>query len=246
LATFTDASCTQQSNVVEANLFGDYGPCSAKTGNVAWLTTDHVGSCESAYVGVVKLGAAPASPPVLYSGTSCVTITPMEPHTVSGTMPPSAFAAFGTAQIGSGRLRVPSYVDGAGKVLAAVDGLFDSGLGVTCDAATFVDGVRCVPRDAAQLDMTNTFADGSCTAPLAVMGATTLPGCTVPPPPAFGVRSSCGRTTAYAIGQAATPSTIYSLQGSTCTAQQPVTSYAYYTTSPAGDTQWAPVTERTE
>jgi hypothetical protein len=50
--------------------------------------------------------------------------------------------------LGSGRLRVPSYVDAHGEVLEvdSLDGFFDAQADAPCRPERFADGLRCVPR----------------------------------------------------------------------------------------------------
>ena len=149
------------------------------------------------------------------------------------------------AYLGSGRLRVPTYVDAHGQVLEAVlGGFFDAQADAPCWPRTFADGVRCVPRTVTRLSGAGPYLDAGCT----VLVSETRPASSWPPPAsgALAVAWDCSGSTAYALGDVVNPIFVYSRKGSTCQSTSPVAGAVYRPATPVGDSQWAPLTERVE
>jgi hypothetical protein len=149
------------------------------------------------------------------------------------------------AYLGSGRLRVPSYVDAHGQVLGAVlGGFFDAQADAPCWPRMFADGVRCVPRTVTPLSGGGPYLDAGCT----IRVSETRPVSSWPPPAsgALAVAWDCSGWTAYSLGDAVNPLVVYSRNGSTCQSTSPVADAVYRLATPAGDSQWAPLTERVE
>jgi hypothetical protein len=149
------------------------------------------------------------------------------------------------AYLGSGRLRVPAYVDAHGQVLEGMlGGFYDAQADAPCWPRTFADGVRCVPRTVTGLSGAGPYLDASCT----TLVSETRPGSSWAPPAsgALAVASDCSGSTAYSLGDVVNPLFVYSRKGSTCQSASPVAGAVYRPATPVGDGQWAPLTERVE
>jgi hypothetical protein len=147
--------------------------------------------------------------------------------------------------LGSGRLRVPSYVDADGQALEmdSFDGFFDAQADAPCRPERFADGLRCVPRTVIPLSAEGPYLDADCTTLLSETGQ--WPPTPAPASGTFGTAWDCSGSTVYTLGDVVTPAVVY-YKRPACEPSAPVAGATYRSTTPAGDTQWAPVTERTE
>jgi hypothetical protein len=154
----------------------------------------------------------------------------------------------GTAYVGSGRLRVQSYVHGQGEVLGVMmlDNFFDAEADGPCHVEPFADGLRCVPRSVARSSVDGPYLDAACTTRLA---SSLRFGAGEPPSPvsaAFAMDADASVATAYTLGDVVTPETVY-FNEPACHPSKAVARAVYRRLgAPAGDSQWAPVTARTE
>jgi hypothetical protein len=149
--------------------------------------------------------------------------------------------------LGSGRLRVPSYVDAQGQALAAmIDGDFlDAQADAPCHVERFADGLRCVPRTVPGLSEAGPYLDAGC-ATLLFEPRPKSPWLTTPPPSgALAWGWDCSVATAYRLGDAVTPTVVY-FKGATCEARPARAGAVYRPAAPASDAPWAPVTERVD
>jgi len=181
----------------------------------------------------------------LAAGSTVVPYGPLAPTT--------AFPALRLQKVGTGRLRVESYVDDLGQPLVErlenmSPPFFDTQLGELCSPQSFADGTRCAPTESSIT--TYSFADPQCTTLLAFVDGAPG-GCTqTPPVPAnTAVPSGVGCASVqktYAVGARTTPTTVYSQNGSGCMAGAPSSPGTYYSLTLRDDTVWPPLTARTE
>lgn len=249
---YSDSACTQLVPYVAGGSSGNDACSSASSYPDAGLVWS-LGCSGTNPVGE-SLGA-PRVVPGLYTGsaTSCSPIAAGDTVVPYGpVIPPSTFPALHLERVGSGRLRVESYVDDSGQpLLLRLENVsmafFDTQLGQICSPQTFADGQRCTTT--AAFLATDTFADPQCTTPLATDLRSSQDPCSQPPlPPYVVVQSGVGCASVqktYALGARVTPSTVYQSSGSSCVASS-AGATAYYALTLRDDTVWAPLTARTE
>ena len=150
---------------------------------------------------------------------------------------------------GSGRLRVLSYVDGQGQVLEATmfDAFFDTAADAPCHLERFADGLRCVPRNVAGSSVDGPYLDARCTIRLSG-SQPSWPGPREPQrtaPGAFATDRDGSVWTAYTLGDVVSPDTVYYNEDfqPACQPIKALPDVVYRRLgTPAGDSQWAPVT----